>query len=91
MEDTAFSIEALELDCAQETERTTTVLREVVLKRFKKKGVVVAFSGGIDSSVVGALCVRAFGKERVFGLLMPEMDSAPETLQLSRLICDHLQ
>ena len=90
MEDTVFSIDALELDCAEETEKTTKVLREVVLKRFKKKGVVVALSGGIDSSVVGALCVRAFGKERVFGLLMPETDSAPETLQLSRLICDHL-
>ncbi|MHC4582345.1 MAG: NAD(+) synthase [Planctomycetota bacterium] len=91
MEDMAFSMDALELDCAEEAEKTTKVLREVVLKRFKKKGVVVAFSGGIDSSVVGALCVRAFGKERVFGLLMPETDSAAETLQLSRLICDHLQ
>nr|MBC8472384.1 NAD(+) synthase [Planctomycetota bacterium] len=53
MENIAFSIDTLELDYAEETEKTTKVLREVVLKRFKKKGVVVAFSGGIDSSVVG--------------------------------------
>jgi len=52
--------------------------------------VVVALSGGIDSSVVGALCVRALGAERVFGLLLPEKDSSPETLRLSRLIVDHL-
>jgi NAD+ synthase len=91
MDNTAFSIKALELDCAQETEKIIRVLREVVMKRFKKKGVVVALSGGIDSSVVGALCVRAFRKERVLGLLMPERDSAQETLELSRLISNHLE
>jgi len=91
MEDMAFSDNALEVDYAQEAEKITRVLREVVMKRFKKKGVVVALSGGIDSSVVGALCVRALGKERVFGLLMPEQDSAQETLELSRLISNHLE
>ena len=91
MDNTAFSANALKLDCAQETEKIIRVLREVVMKRFKKKGVVVALSGGIDSSVVGALCVRAFGKERVLGLLMPEQDSAQETLELSRLISNHLE
>ncbi len=35
------------------------------------KGVVVGLSGGVDSSVVGALCVRALGKDRVVGLLLP--------------------
>ena len=63
----AFSKDVLELDCAQETERITTKLREAVLGTLKRKGIVVALSGGIDSSVVGALSVRAFGKERVFG------------------------
>ena len=91
MNNIAFSAKTLELDYAQETEKIIRVLREVVMKRFKKKGVVVALSGGIDSSVVGALCVRAFGKERVLGLLMPEQDSAQETLELSRLISNHLE
>jgi NH3-dependent NAD+ synthetase len=35
------------------------------------KGAVIGLSGGIDSSVVGALLVRALGKERVIGILMP--------------------
>lgn len=33
---------------------------------------VVGISGGIDSSVVAALCVEALGKDRVFGVLMPQ-------------------
>jgi NH3-dependent NAD+ synthetase len=35
------------------------------------KGAVIGLSGGIDSAVVGALCVRALGKENVVGILMP--------------------
>lgn len=91
MHNKAFSLKSLELDCARQTEAIVEVLREQVLKRFKKRGAVVALSGGIDSSVVGALCVRAFGKERVLGLLMPEKDSSSETLRLSALVSDHLE
>jgi NAD+ synthase len=87
----AFSAEVLKLHCGKETAKITYKLREFVLKRFKKRGVVVGLSGGIDSSVVAALCVRAFGRDRVLGLLMPEKESAPETNELSRLICDYLQ
>jgi NAD+ synthase len=53
--------------------------------------VVVALSGGIDSSVVGALCVQALGRDRVFGLMLPEKDSSSQTPGLSQLIVDHLR
>ena len=33
---------------------------------------VLGISGGKDSSVVAALCVKALGKERVVGVLMPQ-------------------
>ncbi len=85
-----FSRDVLKIDCAREAEKISAVLREVVAGRFKKRGIVVALSGGIDSSVVGALCVSAFGRERVLGLLMPERDSSKQTLELSRLIVEHL-
>ena len=85
-----FSPELLKLDCEKEAERIGTLMREVVLRKFRKKGVVVAMSGGIDSSVVAGLSVRALGKERVFGLLMPERDSADETLSLSSGLAEHL-
>jgi NAD+ synthase len=80
----------LKLDCDKEVQKITDTIRKVVLKQFKKRGAVVALSGGIDSSVVGALCVRSLGKERILGLLMPERDSAPQTQELGQLISEHL-
>ena len=88
--DRQFSSAALELDYAQESDKIAAKIRQVVPRTFKRRGLVVALSGGIDSSVVGALCVQALGKDRVFGLLMPERDSSEDTLRLSRLIVDHL-
>ena len=85
-----FSTGLLKLDCAHEAEKIGATIRDHVLRRFKKKGVVVALSGGIDSSVVGALSVRALGRERVLGLLMPEQDSSSETLPLSQQVAQHL-
>jgi NAD+ synthase len=90
MSTVAFSPQLLDLDYEQEADRIGAALRDTVLRRFKKKGVVVALSGGIDSSVVAGLSVRALGPERVFGLLMPERDSAAETLSLSRGLVEHL-
>jgi len=91
MSSKSFSSDCLKLDFARECERIGAVLKEHVLKRFRKKGIVVALSGGIDSSVVGALCVKALGPKHVFGLLMPERDSSPETLGISTMLADHLK
>jgi len=55
---------------------------------FRRRGGVLGLSGGIDSSVVAALAARAFGPERVLGVLMPESDSSPDTLRLSELAAD---
>jgi NAD+ synthase len=59
-------------------------IREQVLGTLRRKGAVVGMSGGIDSSVVAALCARAFGPERVLGLFMPERDSSGDALRLGR-------
>jgi NAD+ synthase len=87
---TIVSPELLKLNCATEADRIGALLREVVLGRFRRKGVVVAISGGIDSGVVAALAARALGKEHVLGILMPERHSAEETLKLSRVVTQHL-
>ena len=43
--------------------------------------VVIGLSGGIDSALVGELCVRGLGKEKVLGLLLPEKESNPISLE----------
>lgn len=87
--DETFGPDSLTIDAAFEVDRITKSLTEY-LSRTKRRGVVVALSGGIDSSVVAALCVRAFGNDRVFGLHMPERESSFETLDYSRLLADSL-
>jgi NAD+ synthase len=84
-----FGPESLIIDAAAEVARIGEKIPRF-LARVRRKGVVVAMSGGIDSSVVAALCTAALGKERVLGLLMPERESSSETLRLSRLMADSL-
>ena len=84
-----FGPASLRIDAARETERIAAALAGY-LAGTRRRGVVVALSGGIDSSVVAALCVAAVGPQRVFGLHLPERDSSSETLPLSRLLADSL-
>jgi len=85
-----FSENLLKLDCAAETDRICAFIRREALYRFRKKGIVVGLSGGIDSSTVAALAARAVGPHRVLALQMPEKDSSAETLQLSQMMAQHL-
>ena len=85
-----FSAEVLRLDPERETARICGRMREFMLNRVKRRGIIVGLSGGIDSSVTAALAVKALGRERVLGLEMPERHSAQETLQLSGMVAASL-
>jgi len=58
------------LDLKTITEHITEFIRRIV-DSSQAAGVVVGLSGGVDSSVVATLCVRALGPDHVLGLLMP--------------------
>jgi len=88
--DTRSAADLLALDAARETDRIAGAIRDQVSRVLKRRGVVLGLSGGIDSSVAAALCVRAIGASRVLGLLMPEADSASDTTALGRRVGDHL-
>ena len=52
------------------------------------KTAVVGISGGKDSSVIAALCVEAYGRENVVGVLMP--DGVQPDIDYSNGIVDFL-
>ncbi len=72
-----FSKDVLKIDAAKVADELAGFIRDKVRNYFKRKGAVIGLSGGIDSAVAGALCVKALGKERVHGLILPERDSNP--------------
>ena len=81
-----FSAAALDIDPGRETARIVERVREHVVTDLRRRGAVIGRSGGVDSSVVAALCARAFGCDKVLGLFMPERDSSPEALDLGRMV-----
>ncbi len=83
-----FGKHVLDLDLEQEADRISDLLR-TSLRTMRRRGLVVAVSGGIDSSTCLALAVRAVGPKRVFALLLPERDSSPESSEKGKLLCEH--
>ena len=71
------TLEALELDPERVVGEIADAVRDAVLRRLRRRGAIVAVSGGVDSAVAAALCVRALGPERVVALPMPEQESDP--------------
>jgi NAD+ synthase len=84
-----FDSSALNINAEEETEKIVAGLKRAVQLQLHRQGAVVGISGGIDSSVVLALCVRAFGGERVVGLIMPERESSPDSVLLARQVAEH--
>jgi NAD+ synthase len=54
------------------------------VRELGRRGAVVAVSGGVDSSVVAALCVRALGARHVCLLSLPERDGGDAGLERAR-------
>src|SRR3984893_2991296 len=80
----------LKIDAAAVSASIESKIREIVLQQLNRRGVIVAISGGIDSSVVAALCLQALGTARVLGLILPEADSSPDSLHFANLLAQSL-
>jgi len=82
--------EQLRLDPAQATHAIAEALRQQVGTVLRRSGLVVAMSGGIDSSVCAALAVQAVGPKRVVGLALPERESGGESLTMAKELATQL-
>ncbi len=82
-----FSRDLIKIDQPQQLiDRICEKMQDDVFHLFKRQGVVIGLSGGIDSSVCCALASRAFGADRILGVLMPECDSSPESKEYALLL-----
>lgn len=84
-----FSIEGAMLRNCEVLRRDLSVfIRDTVRGRFRKEGIVIGVSGGIDSAVIAALSVEALGADRVYGLILPEKESTPSSRELGMDLCE---
>lgn len=81
-----FTKDSIKIDPALETERIVSRLRSELVQKLHKKGAVLGISGGVDSSVVLALCVKALGNDKILALMLPEKDSSPDSLKLAQIL-----
>jgi len=85
-----FHKDILKIDVATVTGDLVAKLRRDVRQKLRRSGAVVGISGGVDSSVVLSLCVRAFGPKRVVGVMMPEKDSSRDSVVLAHRVAEPL-
>lgn len=80
----------LSLDYQTEINKISGKIKELLREKVHRRGLVIAISGGIDSSVSAALCVEALGPNKVFGLLLPEQDSSDKSESRGEMLAQHL-
>lgn len=78
-----FSKNLINIDCEKVAGEIIEKLKQQVFVQLKRHGAIVGTSGGIDSSVMAALCSRAFGPEKTVGVIMPDKDNSPQSKKLA--------
>ncbi len=79
-----FNLDVLKIDPQQQSERLADFITEQVNAVYRKSGVIVGLSGGIDSACIAAVAVHAIGKEKVLGLVLPEKESNPISCEYAK-------
>ena len=78
----------MEFDAVKATQATVEWIRAWFEKNGPGCNAIVGISGGKDSSVAAALCVEALGRDRVFGVLMPNGEQSD--IDMAKLLVEHL-
>lgn len=89
MANETLSAKVFEIDLELEAQRICRHIKSSLMNPLKRRGLVVAISGGIDSSATLALAVKAIGPDKVFALQMPETHSSSETRGISSRLAQH--
>jgi len=71
--------------------RLPPFMKEAVVEQFKRDGIVIGVSGGVDSAVIATLAVEALGPDHVYGLILPEKESSPSSRELAMKLCKKLK
>lgn len=65
-------------------------MQKDVHQTLMRRGAVVGISGGIDSSVSVALSVKAFGADKVLGVMLPEKESSSDSADFAGILARKL-
>jgi NAD+ synthase len=76
-----FNLDVLKINSGYETEKIAGFVLNEAKKIYRRRGVIVGLSGGVDSAVMAEIAVRAVGRENVIGLVLPEKESNPVSSQ----------
>jgi len=71
-----FTKDILKINCASEADRICSFIKEQ-MRLMHRDGIVIGISGGVDSALSSAFSVRAIGKDKVLGLILPDKESSP--------------
>lgn len=72
-----FNRDVLKIDPAEQLEKLSKFIVQQLTVAFRRKGIIVGMSGGVDSSCMAAIAVHAIGKAKVVGLVLPEVETNP--------------
>ena len=81
-------IRSYSFDAKKTKDEIVTWIRNYFRKNGSDCNAVVGMSGGKDSTIVAALCCEALGKDRVFGVIMP--NTAMKDSDIAVEICEYL-
>lgn len=84
-----YNKDILKIDCEKEIENICSFIKQQTIA-MKRDGIIIGLSGGIDSALCAKLCVKTLGKEKVFGLILPEKESNEISAQYAKKQAEQL-